>query len=220
MILLSHFLDSGTPTYGNRDKLTINEISEIQKGASANSSKWNFSTNHIGTHIDAPYHFIQNGKTLTDYKHDHWFSKKCFLIDIPCDIAQLINFSKPFYEIPNDVEVLLIRTGYEKFRLKDKYWNDNPGLSPELGVWLKSNFPSLRIVGFDFISLTSWKYREEGKEAHRSFLGSSKDNQSICIVEDMALEKINNQIKDIIISPIFIKGSNGSPVTVFANLDE
>ena len=36
----------------------------------------------------------------------------------------------------------------------------------------------------------------------------------------MALEKINNQIKDIIISPIFIKGSNGSPVTVFANLDE
>ena len=54
MILLSHFLDSVTPTYGNRDKLTINEISEIQKGASANSSKWNFLTNHIGTHIDAP----------------------------------------------------------------------------------------------------------------------------------------------------------------------
>lgn len=218
MILLSHFLDSETPTYGNRDSFIVNEVSQIKKGSSANSSEWKFSTNHIGTHLDVPNHFFENGKTITDYKNEYWYSKKCFLIDVPCNKAQLIKFSESFLEIPKDVEVLLIRTGYESFRSKDKYWNDNPGLSPELGTWLKSNFPSLRIVGFDFISLTSWKFRDEGKEAHRNFLGSSKNYNSICIIEDMALSKIDSQIRDIIISPFFVKGSNGSPVTVFANL--
>jgi arylformamidase len=219
MMLLSHFLDTETPTYGNRDNFIVNEVSQIKKGSSANSSEWKFSTNHIGTHLDVPYHFFENGQTITDYKNDFWYSKKCFLIDVPCNTAELINLSEPFSNIPKDVEVLLIRTGYENFRSQDKYWNDNPGLSPELGIWLKSNFTSLRIVGFDFISLTSWKFRDEGKEAHRNFLGSSKIYNPICIIEDMALSKIKNQIIDIIISPLFVKGSNGSPVTVFANLN-
>ena len=58
MILLSHILNSDTPSYGNRDRFIIEEPSQISEGASANSSKWTFSTNHLGTHIDMPKHFF------------------------------------------------------------------------------------------------------------------------------------------------------------------
>tara|TARA_B100002051_G_C16606922_1_gene571080 strand:+ start:51 stop:716 length:666 start_codon:yes stop_codon:yes gene_type:complete len=220
MHLLSHFLDKNTPTYGNRDNLFIDEVSQISKGDSANSSSWNFSTNHIGTHIDAPSHFFEKGKTITDFKNSYWYSQKCYMIDIPCKNGILINFTKLFLDIPKDTEVLLIRTGYENYRNSEKYWNDNPGLSSELCNYLKDNFCTLRIVGFDFISLTSWNYRDEGKKAHRILLGSSNNRDSVCIIEDMHLADVTYDIHNLVIAPIFVESSNASPVTVFANIHE
>lgn len=31
---------------------------------------------HVGTHIDAPFHMIQNGKKLHEYPVDHFFWKR------------------------------------------------------------------------------------------------------------------------------------------------
>ena len=214
--LLSHILDSNTPSYGNRDHLNIEETSQISKGASANSSRWVFETNHLGTHIDMPKHFFDDGQTLTDFPLDFWISDKVQLIDSPCDGAKLIDIETSIEKIDYSTEVLLIRTGFEIYRGTDKYWNDNPGLSPSFGFWLRENRPNIKIVGFDFISLTSWKYREEGKKAHHAFLNPEGIGNPICIVEDMSLKNSNQQIKELIISPIIVSNSNGSPVTIFS----
>ncbi len=216
-MLLSHILDAETPTYGNRDKLIIDEVSRIADGKSANSSKWTFSTNHFGTHIDMPKHFFEEGQTLTDVPIDFWFSDKVQLIDVPCTSARLIEKEDIQAEIIPDTEVLLIRTGFEQFRKTDKYWNDNPGLSAELGKWLRENIPKIKIVGFDFISLTSWKYRDRGKLSHRMFLNPEGNGNPICIIEDMALKLISQKVTRLIISPIFVDKANGSPVTVYGD---
>ena len=216
VVLLSHILDENTPTYGNRVAFSIEEISEISKGAIANSSKWTFSTNHLGTHIDMPNHFFENGKTLTDVPLDFWFSNKIQLIDVPCSYAKLIKIEDLTTTVNKETEILLIRTGYEKFRETNKYWNDNPGLSANLGIWLRENRPNIKMIGFDFISLSSWKYREEGKNAHQAFLNPKGSGKSICIIEDMTLNKIYVNLKSIIVSPFFVKNTNGGPVTVFA----
>jgi len=216
MILLSHIINSETPTYGNRDKFISEEISCVSDGASANSSKWIFTSNHLGTHIDMPKHFFDEGLTLTDLPIDFWYSDKIQLIDIPCSKAKLIDIKDLNVEINMDTEVLLIRTGYEKYRKIEKYWNDNPGLNFSFGVWLRKNRPNVKIIGFDFISLTSWKLVNEGKKAHQVFLDPQDEGNPICIIEDMALYKINFKIKLIIVSPLFVKSANGGPVTVFA----
>lgn len=216
IILLSHLLDSNTPSYGNRDRLHIEETSEISKGDSANSSRWTFETNHLGTHIDMPKHFFVDGQTLTDFPLDFWFSNKVQLIDIPCVSAKLIELEIIIDNIDYSTEVLLIRTGFERYRGTAKYWNDNPGLSASFGLWLRKNRPNIKTVGFDFISLTSWKYREEGKKAHHAFLNPEGIGNPICIVEDMALKNSNEQIKELIISPIMMSNSNGAPVTIFS----
>ena len=74
-------------------------------------------------------------------------------------------------QIPSDIEFLIIKTGYGKYREIDKYHNDNPGLHSSLANELKDRFHSLRAVGFDFISLTSWNHRDHGKVSHFSILG-------------------------------------------------
>ena len=217
-VLLSHVLDENTPSYGGRDKLIIEQPSRIVEGRSANSSKWTFTNNHLGTHIDVPRHFFDSGKTITDYSPRDWIFKKIQIIDIPCEKAMLIGIEEIKYNIKKNIDLLLIRTNYEKYRSIDKYWNDNPGLSPELGLWLRVNFQSIRAIGFDFISLTSWKFREIGKEAHKVFLNPNGNNQPIWIIEDMSLASINSKIVEVIVAPLFVKNCNGSPVTVFAKI--
>lgn len=215
-IVLSHILDVDTPSYGNRDKLVIEHNSRIKDGKSANSSKWTFTNNHLGTHVDVPRHFYDSGKTITDYYPQEWIFKKIQLIDIQCEKSKLIGKEEIEYKIKKDIDILLIRTGYEKYRAMDKYWDDNPGLAPGLGVWLRKEFKDLRAIGFDFISLTSWKFRDIGKKAHEVFLNPNGNYQPIWIIEDMSLACISNEISELIIVPLFITKSNGSPVTVFA----
>ena len=214
-IVLSHILDVNTPSYGGRDKLIIEHTSRIKDGKTANSSKWTFTNNHLGTHVDVPRHFYNSGKTVTDYYPKEWIFKKIQIITIPCEKAKLIGKDEIEDKIKKDIDLLLIKTGYEKYRSIDKYWNDNPGLSPELGLWLRKECKNLRAIGFDFISLTSWKFRDIGKEAHRAFLNPDGNNSPIFIIEDMKLTDFKKNIKEIIVAPLFVERSNGSPVTIF-----
>ena len=43
-------------------KLSISVKSEIVEGVGANTSVINFSNNHMGTHMDTPFHFCMDGK--------------------------------------------------------------------------------------------------------------------------------------------------------------
>jgi kynurenine formamidase len=217
-LILSHTLSEKTPSYGNRDRFFSKKRSSILNGDNSNTSYWEFSNNHIGTHIDAPKHFCNSGKTIDEIQADQFFFNKVCLLDIPRNNAELIGVSEvDFDAIPNDMDLLLIRTGYEKYRETDKYWNDNPGLTSNLAKSLREKFPKLKSVGFDFISLTSWKNKLEGKNAHLELLCPSKGNP-ILIIEDMKLNKLNQEIYFVVISPIIVAKADGAPVTVLASV--
>ena len=220
-ILLSHIISSNIPSYGNRDRVEIKSKSSIENGETANTSTWIFSNNHIGTHIDVPKHFSDDGLKTFEISISDYFFNIVELIEIPCTEARLINI-EDFNKLENinlDIELLLIRTGFEEFRDKGKYWNDNPGLSPELAGYLREKYKNLRCVGFDFISLTSWKYRKEGRLSHSEFLTPEKNLKPILIIEDMKLNNINTKINSVIVSPLFVEDGNGGAVTVFANVN-
>lgn len=222
-IRLSHRLNPGTPSYGNRDRIILRTNSSIKQGETANSSCWIFSNNHIGTHIDVPYHFSETGKKTFEIPIDEFIFNKVQLIDINCDNACLIgvrHLEKLSSSIDRNVELLLIRTGFERFRGEDKYWNDNPGLAPELADYLRFKFPKLRCVGFDFISLTSWKYRIEGRLAHKEFLCPETGKKEILIIEDMSLKDVVTEINKTIVAPIFVEDGNGGAVTVYAQMNK
>ena len=138
MILLSHIIDLDTPSYGNRAKITIEKKTSIKDGSSSNTSKWVFPTNHLGTHIDMPRHFVEHGQTITDMPINFWHSNKIHMLEISCLSAKMIEVSDLHEVINPSTEILLIRTGYEKFRGQKKYWDENPGLSADLGKYITS----------------------------------------------------------------------------------
>ena len=215
MIYLSHQINNRTPLYGGVKGITISKSTSIREGDTANSMHLSMP-NHAGTHIDLPKHFFNDGKTLSDYPASFWFFQKPQLIDVSCDDGQLIIPLEIIPNLNNDTDVLLIRSGYEKYRQNTRYWAKNPGISVELAMALRSNFPSLRAVGMDFISVTSRLHREEGRRAHRKLLGDEYKTEPIVLIEDISLINYTHDINKIIVCPLMIQDADGAPCTIIA----
>jgi len=217
IIFMSHPLAEDTPTYGDRDQLTITIKSEIKDGVGANTSTINFSNNHMGTHMDTPYHFCENGKKTLEYKAEEFYFSNVGIINHPCTSAKLIESNDlDLKTLPLDIDFLFINTSFEKYRGDKKYINDNPGLHADLANVLREKFSNLKGVGFDFISLTSWKYREEGRKSHKSFLCNKRP---LLVIEDVSFKELNtSQIDWTMISPLRTSDGNGGPVTIISKI--
>ena len=51
------------PVWPGDPKVILERISKIEEGANANVSKISMSV-HTGTHMDAPFHFLKEGKSI------------------------------------------------------------------------------------------------------------------------------------------------------------
>jgi kynurenine formamidase len=216
---LSHVLSAQTPSYGNRDRFYTSRNASMLLNDTANTSTWFFSNNHIGTHIDAPRHFNLQGLSVADVPAKYFVFSHVSLIEIHCTEGKLIGIEAIAAEsdkIHPDVELLLIRTGYEQYRHTDKYWNDNPGISEDIAPYLRARYPKLRCFGFDFISLTSWNYRVEGRKSHKAFLAPADSSEPIWIIEDMQLSVISSPVLSVIALPLRVDDGDGGPITVIA----
>lgn len=214
-IPLSHWLNSDTPSYGNQGGFKRNSISSIKEGRTANSERWSFN-NHIGTHIDFPKHFFENGESSSDFQNPFFIFNKVGFIELsPEPIPGSVIFAKDIEDhlrtLDPAIDILLLKTNFEKHRGNDLYWNENLGFDPALASLFRQRFKSLKAFGFDSISLTSVKHREIGAKAHKNFLG---EEQLILIIEDMHLSKLSNttNFKRLIVASFPVDNTDGAPV--------
>ena len=167
MKYLSHLLNENTPLYGNRkENLSIEKL-HLQW---CRGQFFKNTNNHVGTHIDFPKHFDDKGPTLDDYPADFWKFQNIEIVDFPCGEEHLISVADLEGKISENTDFLIIRTGFEKLRYEEAYWKHNPGIDNKVGLWLRENFPQLRVVGFDFISVNCFQKPEIGTISHREFL--------------------------------------------------
>ena len=213
-IYLSYLMDDLTPLYGGDYGVKMTCLRSIENGDSANTKLLEFN-NHSGTHIDFPNHFSIQGKVVEDYDANFWIFDAPHLIEKEAIDNQIINLTNvQIHTIPENVDFLILKTGFSKFRNEERYWKSNPGIAPELAEKLKKRCPNLRVIGMDIISLTSFGDRPLGRISHNKFL---IDND-ILIVEDMYLDNLISQPKKIYCLPILRKGLDGSPVTIIAEV--
>lgn len=170
-------------------------------------------SNHLGTHLDCPYHFDQQGAKVTDYAADFWFCRKISLVEVP-ETELLIDLEKYKSQIKPESDLVLVKTGFCHKRSEQIYWSANPGISANSAEFLRSHCPAIKFLGMDFISLTSYLNRDEGKKAHQAFLKNKE--KPILILEDMDLRGLFNSPREVLISPLRISDADGGPVTVFS----
>jgi len=212
MRFLSYILDRNTPTYGDRNRFISEKRSSIVRGDVANDTHIS-TTLHIGTHLDMPYHFYQEGQTVEDFPDSFWSFEKPIFLDIqPQNLVIYDEVVEELEKIDNiGQDILIIRTGSCNYRDSEKFWRENYGFSAKLYDYLISRFPDIRVIGFDSISISSFQNRQEGREAHKRFLNPKKP---ILILEDMDLRGVSN-LNRVLIAPFRVADADGIPCTVF-----
>ena len=206
---LSHMITEQTPLYGGKDSISLRRNKSISKGDSCNTMHWSFP-NHTGTHIDVPLHFIERGLSIVDFEPSDWIFKKVVLLEVP-DIKPGSVITMEELGAIKDCELLLIKTGFEKYRGEEVYWQNSPGLHPDVAGGVKTQCPSIRAVGVDFISISNLNNRDLGRDAHRAFL-----DKNIILIEDMKLSPVQVSPDEVIVAPLMVEASDGAPCTVLA----
>ena len=218
-IYLSHILDEKTPTYGGRNIFRASKKSDISKGDIANDTSIE-TTVHIGTHLDMPYHFFENGQTIENFNIEFFECDNVLYIDLnPEDLIihkQLISILEKV-ENKESYNLLLIKTGICHKRHEKEFYESNYGFHPDIAQYLRINFKNIRILGFDSISVSSFMHRALGRKAHYAFLNP---DFPILILEDMDLRQLttSSKIRKVTIAPLRIARCDGLPCTVIAEV--
>ncbi len=214
---LSYSIDEHGPVYPGDLPVSIAKVRDIKKHDSCNTSLVMLS-NHAGTHLDTPRHFFEKGKTIREYRPSELRFTEPYLIDCHKRSGEAIK--------PADLElrgkekqadIVLLRTGFGRYRAKDPeaYCRDNPFISPQAARCMIRNFPRIKAVGIDTISISTRKNSNLGKESHKILLG-----KGILIIEDMFFpHDIKNTI-EINVFPVFKGCPDGSPCVVVGVQDD
>jgi arylformamidase len=169
----------------------------IEKSDPFNLMQLKFS-NHIGTHIDAPKHFVNNGKTLDRFPIDR-FIMEAIVVEINSD-AEIAVEEILQYEFPKGGAVL--------FKTKNQYLSRKE--FDQNYVYLNSKAAKkivenqIFLVGIGYISIES--YHDETYPVHKLLLQSE-----ILILEDIDLKSVPAGKYQLICLPLKIFNSDAAP---------
>lgn len=184
------------------------------KGEGYNSEML-FLSSHLGTHMDAPYHFIQDGLRIHQIPLSVLVGRAT-LLDMHKDANEyiqrddIIRWQKENCTIPHGSPVIF-RTGWQTHINDDYYFTENPGLSKDAAEYLASI--SVPLVGVDSPSIDAGL--DTTFPAHHILARAGTIN-----VENLAhLDKIPDVQFRYMILPLKILDSTASPVRAVAILE-
>jgi kynurenine formamidase len=198
------------------------QISSIAEGGVAN---WfEFTTiNHNGTHLDAPFHYWQDGPHLTDFPIDDFVFTSPLLVDIAKEDGEFIRAADlaPYAAGFKSADALVLRTGYaQRCRASDpqRYGRRAPGFHPDAADVLLAPGSGLRAILMDLPSASSPMHLDEGNAFHRAVLGTTGRGRTLFLVEDCRLDPDLTQaeLRRVLVVPLLLDNLDAAQVTILA----
>ena len=174
----------------------------IEGGAVCNLTRFSTSA-HIGTHMDAPRHFIRDGITME--------KMPLHAVIGPCRVVAI---KHPVAITPEELKPLKLRTSERvlfKTRNSRRSWKtpefdkDFIYISKEAAQHIVDS--GVMTVGVDYLSVGG--FHKDGVETHRVLLGAK-----VWIIEGINLAKVRPGKYDLVCLPIKIAGADGDPARV------
>lgn len=171
-----------------------------------------FMSSHSGTHMDAPYHFAEDGMKIHQIPMER-LAGEAVLIRLDKGAGQtittsdLLDHQQRTGAIPEGFPVVF-HTGWQKHLNSENYFTENPGLSADAAEYLASMGAPL--IGIDSPSIDMG--RNTDFPAHHILA-----RQGTLNVENLAnLDKIKSSTFRYVILPLKILDATGSPVRAVA----
>jgi arylformamidase len=167
---------------------------------------------HIGTHVEAPFHYVKDGKDVSEIPLER-LVREAVILDFtqkkPNEMISLAEISKSNNDIRQG-DIVLIRTG------RDKYVNrfteyERPFISTDAIKWLVEE-KKISCLGIDCSGMEDKKTSHYTQPNHQILL-----ENEIPIIENLAnLDKLKKKRVLLFVLPLKIEGLASCPVRVIA----
>lgn len=205
LIDLSHPLVHGQDNFPSDPKLSIVPHGRVST-LKYNMTQVSMAT-HQGTHLDAMYHFLDDGKTIDQMPLD-WFYGEAVLLRIPKaprEELRVEDFARHEAVLQPGAKIIY-ETGWHRQFGQPGYFSDFPSLTQEAARYLVSR--KIRMLGMDTPTPGRDWY-----EVHHILLAKEAE---IVVVEGLAhLDQAPDRFT-FCGFPLNFKGRDGSPIRAVA----
>lgn len=204
-------LSSNLPTWPGGYGLKISRLLEIGENSEANVSRLDFDV-HCGTHIDAPMHFVKNGKSTDQLKLEKMIGN-CYVADLPESISTITSNDLDKLNIPKGITRVLLKTSNSHNNLWDskEFNKDFCAITNDAAEWIVKN--QIELIGIDYCSIQKFL---DSSETHQILL-----ENAVIILEGLDLRNVDPGNYYLICLPISINGIEGAPVrAILQNIND
>ena len=188
------------PCWPGDTAYTLDRVQKIDTGDTANVSSLSMSV-HMGTHVDAPDHFLNNGKTVENLALSV-LSGRAYVLHLP-EVDLITAAALKGAEIPPRTRRILIKTRNSEYwtRQVKEFQTDFVALSPDAAQYLVDR--GVKLVGIDYLSIAPY---HQGLVTHQILLKAG-----MVILEGLDLSAVTPGRYTLYCLPLKLAGSDGAP---------
>ena len=188
------------PIWPGDPQIKLTRISSITEGDTANVTHLSAAV-HIGTHVDAPDHFLGNGQTVDEIPLDLLVGPTLVV-----EIGSRGNITEEDLHhagIPKETRRILFKTSNSRLweSGEREFQEDYIGLAPGGAEYLVES--GIEVVGVDYLSVAPF---HDAETTHKILL-----EKGILIIEGLDLSRIDPGEYTLLCLPLKISDSDGAP---------
>ncbi|MFQ6014748.1 MAG: cyclase family protein [Anaerolineae bacterium] len=194
------------PTWPGDPSVAIEAKLRLAEGDPANVSQYTFGS-HTGTHVDAPFHFMDHGLTV-DKLPLSTLVGEAFIYEIGAQ-KEITVADLEALEVHPEATRLLLKTANSQLWAQGvtDFQPDYAALSLEGAQWIVER--GIKLLGVDYLSVEA--YGSQGQEVHRTLLGNG-----VIVVEGLDLSPLEPGLYMFTCLPLKVEGGDGAPARAIA----
>lgn len=193
-------ISSELPTWPGDPRVELERVRKIEEGSNANVSRVDMGV-HTGTHVDAPFHFLQDGITV-DKLDLSLLAGRAYVLHLP-EVDVITAAVLEAAQIPPRTRRVLFKTRNSEYwaRGDTDFHTDFVGLSEDGAEYLVRR--GVKLVGIDYLSVAPFK---QSRPTHEILLSAG-----VVIVEGLDLNEVSQGRYTIYCLPLKLANSDGAP---------
>lgn len=198
---ISLSISPNLPTWPGDPGLKLEQYASMDKGEHYNATHISSSV-HLGTHVDAPRHFLNDGNTVEQLPLEV-LTGPCYVTQLPDGIEAITSEVLDRTEITSEMKRVLFGTSNSHYWAKgeSRFQTDFVAITEDGAEWLVER--GIQLIGVDYLSVAPY---EESIPTHTVLLKAG-----VVIVEGLNLANIMRGFYDLYCLPLKIAGSDGAP---------
>ncbi len=189
------------PVWPGDPAILLEQVSAMDDGAEANLTRLDMSA-HTGTHVDAPHHFLNDGRTVENLSLEALVGP-CWVVRVADDIGEITAEILENADIPKDAVRLLFRTRNSEWwrRGESRFQTEFVAVSEDGARWLVER--GAKLVGVDYLSVAEYS---QPVPTHRALLAAG-----VVVVEGLDLSRVEPGAYVLYCLPLKLVGADGAP---------